>query len=302
MPPTPTSANPRPVPRPAPSKPFREAVQSAALIGSSHLARPWVFRLRGSDTLELCADRRRALPAVDSNARESIIGCGAALFQLSVALQAAGHAVGVELVPDPTDRDLLARVRLDAPHLTTPGDRALIAAIEHGGTAVADEDRPVAPHVLSLLLGAARVEGAWLGFVDAPELREALAGLIAEAKYPGPPVPRVADRDDAPAARAHAWVERAPTVAVLTTRGDAVTDWLVAGQALARVLLTAHAAGLSASYLIRPIELPESRSRVADLVRAAADPGVPGRRGGMPIDATPQIVLRLGYARAAVVG
>jgi hypothetical protein len=323
----------------APPKPFRDAVRSAALAASSRPARPWAFSLRG-DTLELYADRSRAFPVVDPVGRESIIGCGAALFQLAIALHAAGHAVGVELLPEPADRDLLARVRLDAPRPATAGDRALIAALERGSTdGLANDDRAIAPHILSLLLGAARVEGAWLGFVDAPSLRRALAGLVAEASrrqggdprgrrerafrahrddgvlgtalpeyvigFPtwlpdlGAPVPRTAGRDPALPARALAWVERAPTVAVLTTRGDAPADWLTAGQALARVLLTARAAGVSASYLNQPIEVPELRPRVADLVRDAADPGVPGRRGGMPADATPQIVLRLGYTRAA---
>jgi hypothetical protein len=133
-------------------------------------------------------------------------------------------------------------------------------------------------------------------------LPDYVVGSSGWLPYLGPPAPRLAGRDPAFPARARAWVERAPTVAVLTTRGDALADWLVAGQALARVLLTARAAGVSASYLNQPVEVPDLRPRVADLVRDAADPGVPGRRGGMPADATPQIVLRLGYTRAAAAG
>jgi hypothetical protein len=321
----------------APRALFRDALRYAALDAASERSRPWTFRLDDGDTLELHVDRGRVLSAVDPAGRESVIGCGAALFRLSLALHAAGHVADMELLPDPTDRDLLARVRLRAPHVTTPADRVLIDAIEHRWTnGLASEDRGIAPHVMSLLLGAARVEGAWLGFVDAPALRRALAGLVTEAhrrqerdpwrgrerasrahrndgaptdglpRLPGPlsslgpPVPRAAGRDPALPARARAWVERAPTVAVLTTRGDTPTDWLVAGQALARVMLTARAAGVAATYLNQPIEVPELRPRVADLVRAAADPGVPGRRGGMPADAVPQIALRLGYAPATV--
>src|SRR5687768_4644179 len=169
-------------PTPAPPTPFRDAARSATLTAWGGPARPWAFRLRGGDTLELYADRSRALPVVDPVGRESIIGCGAALFQLAVALHAVGHEVGVELLPEPADRDLLARVRLDAPHPTTTGDRTLSTALERGSTdGLADDERAIAPHVLSLLLGAARVEGAWLGFVDAPALRRSLAGLVVEA-------------------------------------------------------------------------------------------------------------------------
>ena len=83
---------------------------------------------------------------------------------------------------------------------------------------------------------------------------------------------------------------------VLTPPGSPRADWLVAGRALARVLLTASAAGVSTSFLNQPVEVADLRPRVAALVREAADPGVPGRRGGMPADASPQIVLRLGCA------
>src|SRR5687768_9805421 len=166
----------------APRALFRGALRHAALAAPGDRTRPWTFRLDDGDTLELYVDRGRVLPVVDPAGRESIIGSGAALFHLSTALHAAGHAADIELLPDPADRDLLARVRLRAPHVTTPADRVLIDAIEHGWTTgLASADRGIAPHIMSLLLGAARVEGAWLGFVDAPALRRALAGLVTEA-------------------------------------------------------------------------------------------------------------------------
>jgi hypothetical protein len=284
----PTAGLAQPLRRGAPREVFREALWRAVMVPSGRDGPPWVFRLAEGDTLELHADRTRVATVADPNGRESIIACGAALFHVAVALHAAGHGVAVELLPDPTERDLLARIHLDASHVPTPGDRALIGAIELGGQGAAlREDRGIAPHVLSLLLCAARAEGAWLGFVDAPVLRRALAGLVVEAhrrqaddprsrrertvrayrndgapadvlpghsvglpellSYLGPVGPRRAGRDLTRAARARAWVERAPTVAVLTTAGDTRRDWLVAGRALARVLLTARAAGVSAS-------------------------------------------------------
>jgi hypothetical protein len=321
----------------APREVFREALRNAVLGPPGRDALPWVFRLHDGDTLELRADRSRASTVADPYGREAIIGCGAALFHVSAALHAAGYGAAVELLPVARDPDLLARLRLDAPHVPSPADRALVAAIVPGRLGdLQREDRGIAPHVLSLLLCAARVEGAWLGFVDLPSLRRELAELVVAAhrrqgddprhpheraarahrsdgattdvlpgytaglpellSYLGPARPRRANRDLTLAARARAWVERAPTIAVLLTPGDTRRDWLVAGRALARVLLTARAAGISASYLNQPVEVAELRPRVAALVREAADPGVPGRRGGMPVDATPQIVLRLGYA------
>jgi len=51
-----------------------------------------------------------------------------------------------------------------------------------------------------------------------------------------------------------------PLLAILSTGSDGVADWVVAGQALARVLLAATAAGFSASILGQVVDLPATRS------------------------------------------
>lgn len=309
---------------------FRAAVRSAVLAPSGHNAQPWLFRLRGTDALELYADRARALPVVDPRDRELTIGCGAALFHLRVALRAAGHAGEVALLPDPADPDLLARVRLGAPHVPTHADRALAAAMPRRRTnRMPFADRVLAPHVLALLLASARAEGAWLVPVETHERRAALAALVADADrwqdadpsfrrelaawvrpheraggdgmpatalgVPGvlsrlaPFVLGAVDLGPALAMRDRARVERAPAIAVLATAGDGPRDWLVAGQALARTLLAACAAGVAASFLNQPMEVPALRTRVAALLRAAEEPSAPAA------DLVPQMVLRLGY-------
>jgi hypothetical protein len=73
---------------------------------------------------------------------------------------------------------------------------------------------------------------------------------------------------------------------VLGTDGDTPRDWLRAGEALSRVLLVATAEGLSASFLNQPVERPELRYLVRDLV--VVD-------GQAERDMKPQVVLRLGY-------
>ena len=73
-----------------------------------------------------------------------------------------------------------------------------------------------------------------------------------------------------------------PALAVLATSGDDPRDWLIAGQALGRVLLRAAQDDVSASFLNQPVEVEELRAAVGLL----APVGVP------------QIVLRLGYGPA----
>ena len=74
--------------------------------------------------------------------------------------------------------------------------------------------------------------------------------------------------------------EQNPVLAVLSTRGDEMRDWVMAGQALERVLLTATADGLATSLNSQPIEVASLRW----LTRDTAGP-----------ISMPQAVIRLGY-------
>src|SRR5262249_46571144 len=80
-------------------------------------------------------------------------------------------------------------------------------------------------------------------------------------------------------AAAHGELARgSPMLAVLATRTDNQEAWLAAGQALERLLLVATEAGLSASYLNQPIEVPDLRARLArDLAPAPYPPHPPPR-------------------------
>ena len=62
---------------------LQRAVAQAVLAPSSHNSQPWLFRVRGT-TLDLYADRSRALPIADPEGRELVMSCGAALFQWCV--------------------------------------------------------------------------------------------------------------------------------------------------------------------------------------------------------------------------
>ncbi|MGY1679964.1 hypothetical protein [Geodermatophilus sp. SYSU D01176] len=84
-------------------------VEAAVLAPSSHNTQPWWFRV-GEHTVELHADRTRALPVNDPFDRELTISCGAALMTLLVAARTRGLEPDVAVLPDPDDPDLLARI------------------------------------------------------------------------------------------------------------------------------------------------------------------------------------------------
>jgi hypothetical protein len=75
-------------------------------------------------------------------------------------------------------------------------------------------------------------------------------------------------------------LEGSPLLLAIATERDDREAWLAAGQALERILLCAVDRGLSASYLNQPIEVESLRARL---------------RAVLGVDATPQLLLRIGY-------
>ena len=105
-------------------------IRYAVLAPSSHNAQPWLFRIQG-DILDLVADRSRALPVADPHDRELVISCGAALECLAVAARGTGHMLAIEILPDPFDRDWIARARLQEDGAPSERERRLFEAIPH---------------------------------------------------------------------------------------------------------------------------------------------------------------------------
>ncbi|WP_421045752.1 Acg family FMN-binding oxidoreductase [Paraburkholderia sp. A1RI-2L] len=160
---------------------MRFAARHATLAPSSHNSQPWRFVL-GTDRVMLCADRLRALPVVDPYDRELIISCGAALFNLRVAIASLGMGYAITLFPSSTDPDLLAEVRLLRERTTAPELAALVGAIyERVTTRHPFSAEPVDATIEQHLMDAARAEGVEVACVSESEPRNAVAGLIAEA-------------------------------------------------------------------------------------------------------------------------
>ena len=163
-----------------PADRLRSALRYAILAPSGHNAQPWLFRVR-EGSCELHADRTRALPVVDPDDRELTIGCGAALFHLLTALRHFGDAPRSELLPEPGNPDLLARVELVGGPGATGEDHRLFRAITGRRTVRAPfEDRPVEAALLGVLREAAAAEGAWLRTATNEGTKAALAGLVAQ--------------------------------------------------------------------------------------------------------------------------
>jgi hypothetical protein len=293
-------------------EPIATLLRSAALAPSSHNTQPWRLRLAGP-SIDLLADRTRALPVNDPDDRELTISCGCALMNLRVAAAQQGRAADVRLLPDAGDADWLAAVELVAGRVVEPL-AALSPAIALRRTyRHRFEPSYVEDDVVRRLAAAAAAEGAELAVLQSDEARQAAAALVAEGDarqwadaswrrelaawmHPrrlgdGLAVPALAapvaqavvrtfDMGGGVAARDRQLADESPLLAAVCTPHDTVRDWLVGGQALQRVLLDAQLCGLQASFLNQPIQV------------AALRPKMHGLLGGAGV---PQILLRLGY-------
>jgi nitroreductase len=110
-----------------------DAARRAGHAPSIFNTQPWRWRVvgdaGGDPRMELWADRSRQLRVVDPDGRLLALSCGAGLHHARIALAAGGHSTSAHLLPDPTDPDLLATVRLGAAQPPDPATLALAEAI-----------------------------------------------------------------------------------------------------------------------------------------------------------------------------
>lgn len=299
------------------------AVQQAPSVFNTQ---PWSFRIRSDDRIDLRAKVQQGRPGrwltvTDPAARELAISCGAALFNLRMAMRVTGHDVAAWLLPDPDDPALLASVEVVTGRVRRPTavEQELYDAIPRRHTyRWPFTGRRVADSILVELAAAAAKESGWLRMLYpfqvtswlqaagqaerelardslyVAELRHWTSGAgpglgVPAAAYGPRPVPASVDppiRDfslDPGDGRPVAHFESHPQLLSLATEEDRPLDWLRAGQALQRALLTAVRYGVAASFLTQPLELADQRHQ---------------RRGwpsAWPFDETPQMLIRVGY-------
>jgi len=303
---------------------LRRIIESAAAAPSIHNTQPWRFTVVADDLLHVEADQDRALWVSDPRARALYLSCGAALFNIKTAIRMTGYNPLVWPLPQPEFAPtVLAAVQAEPGRPPTFAEREMYEAIWQRHTnrnpftsEQISESMVVALEqaagfefaVLRMLTGgqaaivldmaaeasaelAQDVEhqielARWIGVSGAKSAREGIPAEALPSKPRREPAPIRGDLAAAsPAiARPSADYEQFPQLAVLTTARDEPADWLRAGQALQRVLLTATAHGVSASFLYQSIELRDMRGDEAP---------------AWPFPENPQMVIRLGYGKPA---
>ena len=293
----------------------RRLLGAVAAAPSIHNTQPWRLRVAGHDLIELHGDPNRMLWVADPRGRALHLSCGAALLNLRLAIRAAGGKPLVWPLPDPgREPTLLASVQLARGRPADWAELELFESIWQRHTSrVPFSGRRVPPAVQSALEGAASTEFTLLRLLSAADAAQvtrlaAAAGMELAGNFdhrvelcrwigtdgddgvPAAALGSQPDRDPAPVRdfgyaspmtpRPSGSYEPVPHLTVLATAHDQPADWLRAGQALQRVLLTATEHGVAASFLYQPMELHDMR---------------PPQDGWWPWPECPQIIIRFGY-------
>lgn len=164
------------------SDPRRRALAFAITAPNPHNLQPWLVDLRESGVITVMTDRERVLPQTDPFGRQILIGHGAFIELLVMALESQGIAADVALWPqgelgaDLEGWDLrpIARLTLKPGGVGDP----LFAQVLRRHTAKSDYDtrRPVAPWTLTALMSSVNAKavrvGGTVNLPDLPPLRE----------------------------------------------------------------------------------------------------------------------------------
>ena len=307
----------------------RRVVAQAVWAPSVHNSQPWRFTIDGEQQLSLHADDDRRLRAADPDGREMMISCGAALFNVRLALRSLGLVPETRVLPDPGRPALVAQVSWRPGIPPDDFERRLSARVLTRRTHRGAFDPAALPTgTLAALRAGAEREGAALRIVADDGRRAALAAAVQTAEQQlrhdserlrelarWTPAPGSGGRDGVLAtsyparaertdpyfpgrdfARGHDWGipplssaashRAAGVAALLTTAADQPVDWVNAGQALQRILLTAGTYGAAVALHSQPLELPWLR----EFIRTELSDG-----------AYPHLVLRVGLVTQVAV-
>ena len=162
-----------------------EPVQRAPSV---HNTQPWYFRIAAEDRIDICArfgDGADAAFTMNQNGRlaispalrrELIISCGAALYNLRLAIRVTGHDLVVWLLPRDASPLVLASVEIVTGRTKRPTatEQELYEAIprRHTNRWPYDDRHPVPPPILVAMQNAAATDGGSLRVLGRRQVRK----------------------------------------------------------------------------------------------------------------------------------
>jgi hypothetical protein len=291
---------------------LKHLIAYAVLAPSTHNTQPWLFRL-SDKTVDVLADRSRALPVIDPEDKSLVMSCGAATGVLATALEAVGFQFHLAILPDPAESDLVARIHILGETNPTPDWEKTLNAIRHRRTVRSGfKDKGVHESELELILASEKDGDSNVilphdvsdeanilrAVIEADHIRRQDKHFLREYASWIHPI-RSRSRDGIPEySRGLLTVDqiwspdtilddnlvRMTKVAVIVSNGNKPMEWTRAGIRMGKTLVQASKAGLNAAVINHPLAIPEIRSRIESILETTW---------------TAQILLRFGYAERA---
>ena len=305
-------------------------VRQAARAPSIHNTQPWRWTLRG-DVLELSADRYRQLHVADRDGHSLLISYGAAAELTVLALRALGWTTRVDVLPETSDPDLIARFTVRGPGPADPEAAVLMqAAAGRRSERRVFEARPVPTAVIDRLRLVTASVGVFAHFPSRPEELLDLAVAVSHADrsqrtdpaylaemaswrhqdaddgIPRSVIPRVPTdqprHTDIPLRDFEAGVaggdliaagiDERPLIGVIFTTADQPVDRVNAGRAMMRLMVQAERDGIATCPLSQSVDLLSFRTRLRTLMDWTGHPQMMLRLGSRPLGAAPPLTRR----------
>ncbi len=295
---------------------IENALRLACRAPSLHNSQPWQWVFDRSQ-LRLFLDPSRVMDT-DQSAREALIGCGAALDHLQVAMAAEGWQAHVERVPNPDNPNHLASIDFAAKDFVTDRDRRRASAIATRRTDRLPFSAPTEWQSFEPVVASSANRGAVHLDVISDDLRPQLveaaqfaessrlyntvyhdelrwwtapfassegipySSLLSAAESDRVGVGRVFPVSKRPERRAEIPEDNA-TILLLSTDDDSRADALACGEALSATLLECTMAGLATCPVTHLTEVHVTRDLIRTLIDRDAIPQVLVRVGVVPV-------------------
>ena len=296
-----------------PSK-LRHLLNYAVLAPSTHNTQPWLFRV-SDKTIDVLADRSRALGVIDPDDKSLVMSCGVASGVLAMALEAVGFQFQVAHLPDSSEPDLISRF-----NITSEGERkddwkeTLNAIRLRRSVRAGYKNKVFQESELESILPKNLKAGCQIKLINSSENEVSVLNAILEAEnfrqadkhYVREnaswinPIRR-RSKDGIPTSQekmptlGQLWSpdaifnqkgERLTLVGVFESQGNRTIQWIRSGFLMADVLVQASRMGMSAAIINHPLHIPSIYNSIERVISEGW---------------TAQIIVRFGFAEHAPV-
>lgn len=299
-------------------------VNFAVLAPSVHNTQPWLFRIL-DHTVDVYADRSRALAVTDPHDRSLIISCGSCAHLYIRVLDAFGMSHKCTVFPDMSDPDLMVRITVTSGPSETPDEELMQAIFRRNTIRRGFQGLPLPAAFTQRFMEEADGLPAFMCVVKEKEAESLILRQLQETErfyqtdkhyrretdsWMHPMRKRSQDgipmNPDEPTPVASCWSaddvpDHATMLMVLTEPSDTPRAWLETGEHLMQVLIEAASYGVNAAIMNLPATSTDVRAMIKPLVGCEGDPilllrfGRPKRKLITPRRPTVDVMLHPGF-------